>query len=296
METVLRGLGPRARFELPLPDGRRLNLGTRTLVMGILNVTPDSFADGGRFPDAGVAGAAALEMEAAGADIIDLGGESTRPGAEALPAAEELSRVIPVLEGMAGRITVPVSIDTQKAVVAEAALARGATIVNDVSGLRADPGMASVAARHGAGLILMHNRGRSRDMYAGASYADVVGEVMRELAGMVEAAAAAGVDPQRVVVDPGIGFGKRAEHSYAVLAGLPRLAALGHPLLVGVSQKSFLKAALGDRPPDGRRWGTAAAVAAAVLQGAHIVRVHAVADMVDVVRVADRIRAAAGSG
>jgi dihydropteroate synthase len=285
---------PRRNYTIPLPTGSALTLGPRTLVMGVLNVTPDSFADGGRFLDPARAVDAALAMEAAGADLIDVGGESTRPGAEAVGADEERARVEPVLERLAGHLTIPLSIDTYKASVAQAAIDRGATIVNDISALEYDPGLASVVARAGAAVILMHNRGRSHDMYRAADYRDVAGEVVEELAERVRGAEIAGIRRDRVIVDPGIGFAKRAEHSLTMLAGLPSLARLACPILVGPSRKSYLKAALGDRPADEREWATAAAVTASVLLGAHIVRVHGVAEMIDVVRTADAIRQAAG--
>jgi dihydropteroate synthase len=280
-------------YHVPLPGGAALELGRRTLVMGVLNVTPDSFADGGRYLDPARAVAAGLQMAAEGADLLDIGGESTRPGATPVSVDEELARVVPVLEGLAGRAGVPLSIDTTKAAVAEAALARGVAIVNDVSALRQDPALAGVVARSGAALVLMHHRGTSRDMYARAQYRDVAGEIAAELAERIDAALAAGIPRDRLIVDPGLGFAKRAEHSFAALAGLVRLQALDRPILVGPSRKSFLLAAIGERPPDGRDWATAAAVAAAVWFGAHIVRVHRVGEMVDVVRVADRVRAAA---
>lgn len=282
---------PRKRYRLALPDGRALDLGARTLVMGIVNVTPDSFADGGLRLDPGRAIDDALALEAEGADLIDVGGESTRPGADPLPAAEELARVLPVVGGLAGRLRVPISIDTYKTEVARAALDAGAAIVNDVSGLRYDPALAGVVAARGAALVLMHNRGRSREMYRGAVYGALAREVAAELGASIDQAVAAGVARERLIVDPGIGFAKRAEHSFAALAQLDALAALDRPVLVGPSRKSFLIAALGERPPSAREWGTAAAVAAAVLAGAHIVRVHGVREMVEVVRVADAIRA-----
>jgi dihydropteroate synthase len=259
--------------------------------MGIINVTPDSFADGGdRFaPDAAIEGA--LEMARLGADLIDIGAESTRPGADPLPAAEELRRLVPVLEGLRGRLEVPISVDTYKAAVAERAIDLGAAIVNDVSGLTFDPGLAAAVAKRRVPVVLMHTRGRSKEMYERAIYTDPVREVEAELSARVEAAEAAGIPRTQVIVDPGLGFAKRAEHSLAVLAGLPRLATLGCPILVGPSRKSFLKAALGDVPAGDRQWGTAAAVTAAVLFGAHIVRVHDVRATVDVVRVADALRA-----
>jgi dihydropteroate synthase len=280
----------RRHYSIPLPGRAALPLGERTLVMGILNITPDSFADGGQHLDPDRAVAAALQMVEDGADILDVGGESTRPGAEPLPADEELRRVVPVLERLVPQVRVPISIDTYKSVVAREAIRRGATIVNDVSGLQYDPELGPVAAETGAGLILMHTRGRSREMYERAVYDDVTAEVARELEQAIGRATRAGVRRDVIIVDPGFGFAKRAEHSYQVLAGLETIAAaLDRPILSGPSRKSFLKAAIGDRPAPARDWGTAAAVAASVLAGAHIVRVHNVAAMVDVVRVADRI-------
>ncbi len=284
---------PRQRFTVPLPDGRTLDLGERTLVMGILNVTPDSFAESAPRMDPVLAADEALRMEADGADLIDIGGESTRPGAEPVTADDELARVIPVLRRLAGRLRVPLSIDTYKARVARAALGEGASIVNDISGLRYDPPIAAVAADAGAPRVLMHMRGRSGTMYREARYADVVSEVAAELRKSLAAAEASGVARESLIVDPGLGFAKEARHSLELLARLPELAALDRPLLVGPSRKSFLAAVIGDRPPAARDFATAAAAAAAVLGGAHIVRVHAVREMRDVVRVADEIRARA---
>ena len=259
--------------------------------MGILNVTPDSFADTEHFMDAGRAIDAALHMEAEGADLIDVGGESTRPGADPLSLADELARVLPVLRVLAPQLRVPISIDTYKADVARAAIEAGASIINDVSGLIYEPALARTAAAAGAALLLMHTRGRSRTMYAEARYEDVVAEVTAELRKSIDVATGAGVDIDRIMVDPGIGFAKQAIHSYGVLARLPELAiSLDRPLVVGPSRKSFMRAALGDRPAAERDWGTAAAVTAAVLAGAHIVRVHAVGAMVQVTRVAEEIR------
>jgi dihydropteroate synthase len=260
--------------------------------MGIVNVTPDSFADGGVRFDPGRAVAGGLEMAGQGADILDVGGESTRPGAEPLPEAEELRRVVPVVERLAAEAGVPVSIDTYKAAVAREAIARGAAIVNDISGLQFDSALAGVVSAAKAAVVLMHNRGRSRDMYQHAVYGDPVAEISRELRQAIDRALEAAIPREAIILDPGLGFSKRAGHSYAALAHLAALAALDRPVLVGPSRKSFLTAAIGDRPPDDREWGTAAAVAASVLLGAHIVRVHGVAHMVDVVRVADRIRSA----
>jgi dihydropteroate synthase len=280
----------RRRYDIPLPSGV-LALGERCLVMGIVNVTPDSF--GARVPSTRpeIAIEAALRMEAEGADLIDVGGESTRPGAEPVAADEELARVLPVLRGLAGRLRVPLSIDTYKAAVARAAVQAGASLVNDISGLRYEPALADAIAPTGAALILMHTRGRSKTMYQEAEYGDVAADVARELADSVAVATAAGVRRERLLVDPGIGFAKRPSHSYGVLARLRVVAeALDRPIVVGPSRKSFMRAAAGSRPAHERDWGTAAAVTAAVLAGAHIVRVHAVEAMAEVVRVAEEIR------
>jgi len=279
------------RFEVPLPDGRTLSLGQRTLVMGIVNVTPDSFSDGGVLYQAERAVDAAVQMVEDGADILDVGGESTRPGAQALSTSAELARVIPVIEQLAARVSVPISVDTYKASVADAAVAAGATIVNDISGLRYEPALGDVVARRGAALILMHTRGRSSDMYRQANYHDVVDEVLDELRESVAFATGAGISADRVIVDPGLGFAKEPSHTYEALARLDEFSELGRPLLVGPSRKRFLTKALGgDVPASGRDWATAATVTAAVFAGAHIVRVHAVREMVQVVRVSDEIR------
>ncbi len=262
--------------------------------MGILNVTPDSFAES-TVRDAAAAIDAALKMEADGADLIDVGGESTRPGAAPLPAAEELARVLPVVAGLAGRVRIPISIDTYKAEVARMALDAGASIVNDVSGLRRDPALSAVVAGRRAGLVLMHSRGTPETMAGEARYGDLAAEIVAELKAGIRAADRAGISPDRIIVDPGLGFAKAASHSYGVLARLPAIgAAIGRPVLVGPSRKSFMGAALDERPAVERDWGTAAAVTAAVLAGAHIVRVHAVAEMVQVVKVAEEIRRHAG--
>jgi dihydropteroate synthase len=228
-----------------------------------------------------------------GADILDIGGESTRPGADAVGAEEEMRRVLPVIEGLAAQTDALISIDTYKAAVAREAVAQGATIINDISGLQYDPELSTVAAGTGAALILMHTRGRSREMYERAVYDDVVSEVRVELEEAMARAIRDGVKRDALVLDPGFGFAKRAEHSFELLAALPALAAAGRPILSGPSRKSFLKDAIGERMPADREWGTSAAVAASVLLGAHIVRVHDVQVMADVVRVSDRIRAAA---
>jgi len=285
---------PRKHYDIPLAGGGVLELGRRPLVMGILNVTPDSFAESPHIQDPDAAAAAALRMEAQGADIIDLGGESTRPGAEPVSADHEFARVMPVIERLAGRVAIPISIDTYKSSVARAAVARGAAIINDVSGGRRDPAILDVAAGAGAALVLMHSRGTPQSMYAEAVYDDVATAVASELRRSIEAALRAGVARECIIADPGLGFAKRAAHSYGVLARLPELAdALDRPLLVGPSRKSFMRDALGDRVPVDRDWGSAAAVATAVLGGAHIVRVHNVEAMVQVVRVAEEIRQSA---
>ena len=282
---------PRRRFTVPLPGGGSLALGERTLIMGVINVTPDSFSDGGRLFYAAAAIEAGIRMESEGADLIDVGGESTRPGALPLDEAEERGRGLPVVEGLAARVRVPVSVDTYKAATADAALAAGASLVNDVSGLRYDPALADTVAKRRAALVLMHTRGRSRQMYEQASYYDLVGEVLDELRESMAFATAAGIPPDQIIVDPGLGFAKDAAHSYEALARLDEFAELGRPVLVGPSRKSFLARPLGgDVTPADRDWATAAAVAISVLAGAHIVRVHAVREMVHVVRVADEIR------
>jgi len=284
-------ISARRVYDVPLPGRGTLHLGERSLVMGILNVTPDSFAERVPTLDPDAAAAAALRMQDEGADLIDIGGESTRPGATPVSADEELCRILPVIERLAPQLRIPISVDTYKASVARAAVAAGAVIVNDVSGLRNDPALAAVAAETGAALILMHSRGASATMDARAMYGDVVADVTDELRASIDVALCAGVARDAIIVDPGVGFAKRAPHSYGVLARLADLAAaLDRPILVGPSRKSFMRDAVGDVPPRDRDWGTAAAIAAAVLAGAHIVRVHAVREMRQVVRVSDEVR------
>jgi dihydropteroate synthase len=260
--------------------------------MGVLNVTPDSFSDGGDALDTGRAIDRALAMESDGADIIDVGAESTRPGAEPVDAAEEWRRLRPVITKLAPRLRIPISIDTYRAETAERALDEGVVIVNDISGLGYDPALGPLVATRGAALILMHTRGRSRDMYVEARYKDVVTDVARELQLSMERAIDQGVAFDHLVIDPGLGFAKTADHSLTVLAQLPSFAALGRPLLSGPSRKSFLTSATGPLSPQDRDWATAAAVTASVLAGAHIVRVHRVREMAQVVRVADALRRA----
>jgi dihydropteroate synthase len=277
-----------------------LALGERTLVMGIINATPDSFSDSGQLLDPQRAIEAGVQMVADGADLLDVGGESTRPGAEPLGGDEERRRVLPVIEGLAARVRVPISIDTYKPSVAEAALRAGASVVNDISGLRYEPDLANVVARHRGVIVLMHTRGRSRDMYRDAVYHDVVDEVLDELRESMAFATGAGIPAERVIVDPGLGFAKEAVHTYEALARLDEFSELGRPVLVAPSRKRFLTRPFdtvrgttppnAGTPPSARDWATAAAVSAAVFAGAHIVRVHAVREMVQVVRVSDEIR------
>jgi dihydropteroate synthase len=278
----------RKKYKLRLPS-RTLVLGERTLVMGILNVTPDSFSDGGLFLDPGAAIARALAMEKAGADLIDLGGESTRPGSEGIPAEEELRRLLPVLDGLRGKLKIPISIDTAKSQVAEAAAIAGAEILNDVTGLRADPRIADVARRRKLPLILMHMRGEPRTMQKAPFARDVVRDVAAGLRRAVAVARRAGVPKSQIVLDPGIGFGKSWPQNLELLERLPELAKLGFPLLLGTSRKSFISKILGGAAKEERSWGTAATVTASILGGAHIVRVHDVAEMAQVARVADAI-------
>jgi len=282
-------IAPRADHILTLVGRAPLVLGPRTLVMGVLNLTPDSFSDGGAADDPARALDLAFEMERAGADILDIGAESTRPGATPLTAREERQRLLPVLRQL-HRLKIPLSIDTTKAEVARFGIDEGASIVNDISGLQYEPELGDLVAVRGVPLVLMHMRGRPADMYKQAAYGDVAGDVTRELTRAIERAVSRGVALSQIVVDPGLGFAKRAEHSLAALAALPTLAALGRPVLAGPSRKSFLAPAAGGAPARDRDWVTAAAVTAAVFGGAHVVRVHAVREMVQVARAADMIR------
>ena len=261
-----------------------------TELVGILNLTEDSFSDGGRFPDARAAIAHGLELVRQGADLLDVGGESTRPGSTPVSAAEELERVLPVIEGLRAACAVPLSIDTTKAAVAAAALDAGAAVVNDVSAGRFDPGMLPLVAERGCGYVAMHMRGRPRDMQRDPRYGDPVREVLAELRERVAACLDAGVALAGIHVDPGIGFGKRLEHNLALLRRLRELRSLGLPILIGVSRKSFLGELTGRSDPSDRLAATTAAVACAVLQGAEVVRVHDVAAARDAARVAEALR------
>lgn len=264
---------------------RKLELGRRTIVMGILNTTPDSFSDGGLYASKQQAIDRALQMEDEGADIIDIGGESTRPGSDPVTAEEELSRVLPVIEGLQGRLSLPISIDTTKASVAMGALEAGAEIVNDISGMRFDPEMAQVVADYEAGVCLMHTRGRPKVMQTLPPSVDIWSEVIDYLELAVAAALDAGITKEQICIDPGIGFGKTVEDNLRVIRELSRLEALDLPILMGTSRKSFIGKVLGKSS----LFGTAATVAASICNGAHIVRVHDVAEMVEVARMADAI-------
>jgi dihydropteroate synthase len=266
-----------------------LDLTRRTLVMGILNVTPDSFYGGSRRPDAAEAIADGLAMATSGADIIDVGGESTRPGARVVTEEEELARVLPVVRGLRREVSVPISIDTYKSGVARAALDAGADIVNDISALRFDGAMVSLVAAEKVPVVLMHMQGTPQTMQVEPHYQDVVREVRDFLAAQMYEAMDAGVAPEAIILDPGIGFGKTIEHNLQLLRGLPVLAALGQPLLVGVSRKAFIGKVLGLEPVE-RLEGSLAAAVAAGLSGANIVRVHDVAETTRAIRVADAIR------
>jgi dihydropteroate synthase len=268
---------------------KRLLLGERTAVMGVINVTPDSFFGNSRKTAPAEAIDAALEMIEAGASIIDLGGESTRPGAQSVPVKEEIRRLSPVLTELRRLTKVLISIDTRKSEVAEAALDLGADIVNDVTSLRGDTRMAEIVARSRSGLVLMHMKGRPETMQRDPVYGDAVEEIRDFLIDAVMRAEQAGISPDSILIDPGIGFGKTAAHNLQVLNRLDRFASLGKPILVGTSRKTFIGKVL-DLPPEDRLHGTAATVAAAVLNGAHVVRVHDVAEMLQVCRVADAIK------
>jgi dihydropteroate synthase len=283
----------RPRFLWKLP-ARTLELGSRTLIMGVVNVTPDSFSDGGVFYETSDAADLARALKAEGSDIVDIGGESTRPGATAVVSAEEeRRRILPVLKRLAsGGLSIPISVDTYKSEVAQAALDHGAQIVNDISGLRFEPELARVAARAGAGLVLMHSRGTPGALHGLPPVPDIVVEILDGLRRSVAVALDAGVAPERIVVDPGIGFGKTVADNVKVLANLEKFAELGFPLLVGPSRKSFLGALTGQSVPAARMFGTAASVVAAIDRGAHVVRVHDVAQMRECALVADAIASA----
>ena len=265
---------------------RTLDLTQRGLIMGVLNVTPDSFSDGGCFFDPDKAVARALDMEGEGADILDIGGESSRPGAEAVSEAEELRRVIPVVRAVREQTQGLISIDTTKAAVAAAAIEAGVDIINDISGLRGDPDMAAVAARTGAGLVLMHMRGRPRTMQQHPAYDVVVPEIQSSLRQSVDAALAAGVALEAIVLDPGIGFGKTLEHNLKILRSLEAFSLDGRPVLLGVSRKSFIGKITGSSD---RKWPTVALTSYAREKGVRILRVHDVKENVQALRMTEAI-------
>ena len=278
----------RRRFEWRLKQ-RTLLLGERTLIMAVLNATPDSFSDGGRYMDPDRAFARALELEDQGADVIDIGAESTRPGSERVSEAEELRRLIPILKRLEGKVSIPISVDTYKSAVAAKAIEYGAEIINDPSNLTFDPDVARIAAHGDTGLILNHMRGTPETWAKLPPMKDVIGGILHDLEAAIHRAVSSGVDRLRIVIDPGLGFGKRKEQNAEILARLPQLGALELPILAGPSRKSFL----GTRPDNiDIEFATAAAVTAAILGGAHIVRVHDVVKMKSVVQIADAVLAA----
>lgn len=277
-----------SRYVLSTRHGK-IDLRRRTVLMGILNVTPDSFYDGGRRLEPDKAVADGVELVEAGADILDIGGESTRPGARSVPADEEVERVLPVIRGLRRRVKVPISIDTYKAQVARAALDEGADIVNDISAFRFDAAMVSLVASEKVPVVLMHMQGTPRTMQAEPRYDEVLQEVKGFLAARIQYAVEAGVERETIILDPGIGFGKNLAHNLTLLRGLPALASLEQPLLVGASRKTFIGKILGVEP-DERLEGSLAAAVAAVLGGAHIIRAHDVKETRKAVRIAHAIR------
>ncbi len=277
-----------ADHAIPLERGM-LDLGTRTHIMGILNVTPDSFSDGGKYDDSRRAVDHAKEMLAAGADVIDIGGESTRPGAEPLAEEAELQRILPVVEAVAALPGAIVSVDTYKAAVARKALEAGAAIVNDISGLRFSPDMAAIAGDRGAGVVIMHIKGTPRDMQQNPVYDDVIGEIAEYLSEGVEIARKGGVRRDRIMIDPGIGFGKTAEHNLEILDRLDELRMIGCPIVLGTSRKRFIGAVLDIPDPKDRLFGTAATSSLGIARGARMLRVHDVGPTVQIARMTDAI-------
>ncbi len=278
----------RRKFVIELRDGKRIELGGRTVVIGVLNVTPDSFSDGGQNFEPDRAINRALEMAEEGADIIEVGGESTRPGATRLSVEEELARVLPVLKRLEGRLRIPIAIDTSKSEVATAAAVLGASIINDVSALRFDPGIADVAAREHTALVLMHMRGEPATMQKLGASPDIFAEISSELGAAVRLAESRGVKRDRIIIDPGIGFGKTLEQNLAVLNHLERFDSFNLPLMIGTSRKSFI-GRITKSPEADRAFGSAASIVIAILRGAHLVRVHDVKQMVEAARIADAI-------
>ncbi|MCD6080419.1 MAG: dihydropteroate synthase [Candidatus Omnitrophica bacterium] len=269
-------------------DGCRVTFGSRTFIMGILNITPDSFSDGGKYLDISKAVDRAMELVDQGVDIIDIGGESTRPGAKSVSVDEELQRVIPVITAIRKKINIPLSIDTQKAEVAKQAIKAGADIINDVSALRFDPIMAEVVRKFNVPVILMHMKGRPRTMQTAPKYGDVVSEIYNFLANRIEWAKQRGIDEDKIIIDPGIGFGKTLEHNLEILRRLREFRSLGRPILIGTSRKSFIGIIL-NLPPQERLNGTLASCALAIANGADILRVHDVKEVKELAKVMDRL-------
>jgi dihydropteroate synthase len=267
---------------------QKLELGRRTLIIGVLNVTPDSFSDGGLFTEVEAAVGHAERMVAEGADIVDVGGESSRPGADPVPAEVEMDRVLPVIEKLAKTIEIPISIDTYKSSVARHALDVGACIVNDISALRSDQDMAAVVAEARVPVVLMHMKGTPKDMQLDPRYGSLISEIISFLRTRIQAAVDAGISPNQIIIDPGIGFGKTVQHNLEIIRRLREFKSLGRPILIGTSRKSFIGKVL-DLPADDRLEGTAATVAIAIANGADIVRVHNVKEIARVVRMTDAI-------
>jgi dihydropteroate synthase len=288
LKETFNHLGKR-RFRIRCGD-QTLLLGERTLLLGVLNVTPDSFSDGGLFLHKEQAVARGLRMEEEGADLIDIGGESTRPNSEPLAVEEELRRVIPVIEALVHKIRIPLSIDTYKSKVAEEAVKAGARMINDISGLRFDPGLAAVAAREKTPIVLMHIRGTPATMQRNIHYDSLFSEILQSLAESIGMAESAGIDPDQILIDPGIGFGKTVEHNLLLLKYLSELRVLGKPVLLGTSRKSFIGRVTGSEKAEDRLEGTLASIAIGALQGAHMIRCHDVVQARKAVALADAVR------
>jgi dihydropteroate synthase len=267
-----------------------LNFTKKTYVMGVLNVTPDSFSDGGLFLDARAAVDQGVRMVEDGADIIDIGGESTRPGSDPLPLEEEIRRTVPVIEALAGKVPVPISIDTYKAEVARQALEAGASMVNDISAMRFDPAMPEVISKYNVPVVIMHIKGTPKNMQVNPTYESLVPEIIDYFRICLRFARKSGIRDEMIIVDPGLGFGKTFDHNMEIINCLEEFSVLGRPLLIGPSRKAFLGKILGGAQPGERLEGTAAAVAVSIMKGANIIRVHDVKEMAKVARVADAIK------
>lgn len=264
----------------------------KTYIMGILNVTPDSFSDGGLFLDRENAVQQALRMQAEGADIIDIGGESTRPGAEKVSVKDEIKRVVPIIEVLANNVDVPISIDTYKSEVADAAVKAGASMINDISGLRFDPKMAKVAARHKVPVVIMHIKGTPQDMQKNPTYKSLIPEITAYFHECIQVARDAGIPDDMIIIDPGIGFGKTVKHNLEIIKRLKDFEGFEKPILLGPSRKAFIGKLLGDVPTTERVEGTASAIAIGIFNGANIIRIHDVKEMVKVAKIADGVKRA----